>query len=150
MLDLRQGSGSKVVQGGGTAWRMDSAAFRRALLQSARLQQAMGRYVYVLMSQLASSAACLRYHLIAPRLARWLLMSQDRAHSDTFRVTQEFLACMLGVRRVGVTAAARALQDSGLIGYARGNMTVLDRSGLEAAARSCYATDAAVYSQQTG
>ncbi|RZL91205.1 MAG: Crp/Fnr family transcriptional regulator, partial [Variovorax sp.] len=73
MLDLRQGSGSKVVQGGGTAWRMDSAAFRRALLQSARLQQAMGRYVYVLMSQLASSAACLRYHLIAPRLARWLL-----------------------------------------------------------------------------
>ncbi|RZL95142.1 MAG: helix-turn-helix domain-containing protein, partial [Variovorax sp.] len=106
---------------------------------SARLQQAMGRYVYVLMSQLASSAACLRYHLIAPRLARWLLVSHDRAHSDT-----------LGVRRVGVTAAARALQDSGLIGYARGNMTVLDRSGLEAAARSCYATDAAVYSQQTG
>ena len=139
-----------LVQGGGTAWRMDAAAFRRTLLKSVRLRRAMGRYVYVLMSQLASSAACLRYHLIAPRLARWLLMSQDRAHADSFRVTQEFLACMLGVRRVGVTAAAGALQNSGLIGYTRGQMTVLDRHGLEAAACSCYASDAAVYSQQLG
>ena len=139
-----------LVQGGGTAWRMDTAAFQRTLLQSAPLQRAMGRYVYVLMAQLASSAACLRYHLIAPRLARWLLMSQDRAHSDNFRVTQKFLAYMLGVRRVGVTAAAGALQDAGLIGYTRGNMTVHNRHGLEAAACSCYAADTAAYAQQMG
>lgn len=139
-----------LVQGAGSAWRVDVAAFRRVLPESALLQRAMGRYVYVLMAQLASSAACLRYHHIAPRLARWLLMSQDRAHSDNFRVTQEFLAYMLGVRRVGVTTAAGTLQDSGLIGYTRGNMTVHDRRGLEAAACSCYAADAAVYAQQMG
>lgn len=139
-----------LVQGAGSAWRADVTAFRRVLPQGMLLQRVMGRYVYVLMAQLASSAACLRYHLIAPRLARWLLMSQDRAHSDNFRVTQEFLAYMLGVRRVGVTAAAGALQDDGLISYTRGNMTVLDRSGLEKAACSCYAADAGVYDQQLG
>ncbi len=139
-----------LVQGGGSAWRADVAAFRRVWPQSALLQRVMGRYVYVLMAQLASSAACLRYHLIAPRLARWLLMSQDRAHADEFRVTQEFLAYMLGVRRVGVTAAAGALQNAGLIGYTRGQMAILDRSGLEKAACSCYAADAAVYGQQLG
>ncbi|MFM9925221.1 Crp/Fnr family transcriptional regulator [Variovorax sp. H27-G14] len=137
-----------LVQGAGTAWQADVAAFRRVWPQSLSLHRVMGRYVYVLMAQLASSAACLRYHLIAPRLARWLLMSQDRAHADHFRVTQEFLAYMLGVRRVGVTAAAGALQDAGLISYRRGNMAILDRSGLEAAACSCYAADAAVYTQQ--
>ena len=136
-----------LVQGSGSAWRVDVTAFRRALPESALLRRALGRYVYVLMAQLASSAACLRYHLIAPRLARWLLMSQDRAHSANFRITQEFLAYMLGVRRVGVTAAAGQLQQKGLIGYVRGNMTVLDRKGLEAAACSCYAADSAVYAQ---
>ena len=110
----------------------------------------MQRYLYVLMSQLASSAACLRFHLIGPRLARWLLMSQDRAHSDCFRVTHEFLAYMLGVRRVGITAAAGHLQRSGLIEYRRGHLTVLDRTGLEAAACSCYATDRKVYARLLG
>ena len=137
-----------VVQGAGSAWRVDAAVFTRLLPEGTRLQRNMGRYVYVLMAQLASSAACLRYHLIAPRLARWLLMSQDRAHSNDFRVTQEFLGYMLGVRRVGITAAASALQAKGLIGYVRGNMTVHDRVGLEAEACSCYAADAAVYAQQ--
>ena len=139
-----------LVQGAGSAWRGDVAAFQRVLLESAPLRRALGRYVYVLMAQLASSAACLRYHLIGPRLARWLLMSQDRAHSNEFRVTQEFLAYMLGVRRVGVTAAAGALQAQGLIGYARGKMTVHNRRGLEAAACSCYATNEAVYARELG
>ena len=137
-----------LVQGAGSAWRADAVAFKRLLPESAALRKAIGRYVYVLMSQLASSAACLRYHLIAPRLARWLLMTQDRAHSDNFRVTQDFLSYMLGVRREGVTAAAGALQARGLIRYVRGDMTVLDRQGLEAASCSCYAAETLVYTQQ--
>lgn len=139
-----------LVQGEGAAWRIGGVAFRRELAGSVALQRGMQRYLYVLMSQLASSAACLRFHLIGPRLARWLLMSQDRAHSDRFRVTHEFLAYMLGVRRVGITAAAGHLQRSGLIEYRRGHLTVLDRTGLEAAACSCYATDRKVYARLLG
>ena len=136
-----------LVQGSGAAWRIATKAFQAELARSTALQRSLNRYVYVLMGQLATSAACLRYHLIGPRLARWLLMTQDRAHADTFRVTQEFLAYMLGVRRVGVTAAAGALQRSGLIAYTRGELTVLDRAGLEAAACSCYATDRQTYTE---
>ena len=139
-----------LVQGEGAAWRITSAAFRRELAGSVALQRVMHRYLYVLMSQLASSAACLRFHLIGPRLARWLLMSQDRAHNDRFRVTQEFLAYMLGVRRVGITTAAGELQRNGLIEYRRGHLTVLDRKGLEAAACSCYAADQKVYAKLLG
>lgn len=134
-----------LVQGEGQAWRIDTAPFRAELAQSIALQQVLNRYVYVLMVQLSAAAACLRFHLIGPRLARWLLMSQDRAHADHFRITQEFLAYMLGVRRVGVTAAAGGLQRSGLIEYRRGHLTVLDRPGLEAAACSCYAADRQAY-----
>ncbi|RZL65771.1 MAG: Crp/Fnr family transcriptional regulator [Variovorax sp.] len=137
-----------LVQGEGMAWRASASVFREALAHSAPLRRLVGRYTYVMMLQQSASAGCLRYHLIAPRLARWLLMTQDRAHTERFRVTQDFMAYMLGVRRVGVTAAARMLQDGGLIRYARGDLTVLDRSGLEAAACSCYATDAASYARQ--
>lgn len=134
-----------VVQGSGAAWRIEAAPFQRELARSTALQRCLNRYLYVLMAQQATSAACLRFHLIGQRLARWLLMSQDRAHSDNFHVTHEFLAYMLGVRRVGVTAAASALQRNGLIQYHRGEMKVLDRKGLEAAACSCYSTDYQTY-----
>ncbi len=137
-----------LVQGPGTAWRLGASAFTAELGRSAPLRGAMGRYVYVLMEQLATSAGCVRYHEIGPRLARWLLMSQDRAHASTFQMTQEFLGFMLGVRRVGVTAAAGALQRAGLIEYQRGRLTVLDRAGLEAEACSCYATDRRSYAGQ--
>jgi len=147
-LEVAEAPLQALVQGGGSAWRVEVAAFRRLLLESASLKRVMNRYVHVLMSQLATSAACLHYHRIEPRLARWLLMSQDRAHADDFRVTQEFLAYMLGVRRVGVTVAASALQARGLIRYARGHMHVLNRGGLEAAACSCYAADVAMYAHQ--
>ena len=134
-----------LVQGAGTAWRVAVAPFRRQLDASPALRRGLNRYLYVLMAQMAESAGCLRYHEIGPRLARWLLMSQDRAHCDEFAVTQEFLAYMLGVRRVGVTKAAGALQSSGLIHYRRGLMTVTDRAGLMAAACSCYAVDCKTY-----
>jgi CRP-like cAMP-binding protein len=134
-----------LVQGPGAARRIRAAAVRRELARSVALQRGLNRYLYVLMTQLAASAACLRFHLIGPRLARWLLMSQDRAHSDSFHVTHEFLAYMLGVRRVGVTRAAADLQRSGLIEYRRGDLTVLDRRGLQAAACGCYAADRQAY-----
>ncbi len=135
-----------LVQGPGTAWRVPSAPFRKELARSKALRTALDRYVYVTMAQLASSAACLRFHQISPRLARWLLMTQDRAHAASFHVTHEFLAYMLGVRRVGVTTAAVELQRRGLIEYRRGAVTVLDRRALEAAACSCYAADKKAYS----
>jgi CRP-like cAMP-binding protein len=134
-----------VVQGSGSAWRISAAAFRREHAASVALQRILSRYLYVLMAQLAASAGCLRFHQIGPRLARWMLMSQDRAHSDSFHITHEFLAYMLGVRRVGVTTAAGALQREGLIEYRRGEITVLNRRGLEAAACSCYAADRRAY-----
>jgi CRP-like cAMP-binding protein len=99
---------------------------------------------------MAASSACLRFHLIGPRLARWLLMSQDCAHSDRFRLTHEFLACMLGVRRVGITVAAGMLQHQGLIAYHRGELRVCNREGLEAVACSCYATGRRAYRDALG
>ncbi len=139
-----------LVQGSGAAVRISATAFRSELERSKSLQQVIHRYLYVLMAQLTGSAACLRFHAIGPRLARWLLMSQDRAHADRFHVTHEFLAYMLGVRRVGVTTAASALQRSGLIEYHRGEMAVLDRAGLEAMACACYANDRRAYADQFG
>jgi CRP-like cAMP-binding protein len=137
-----------LVQGSGLAWRIRSSDFLEELVQTTALRYVLQQYLYVLMVQMASSAACLRFHQIGERLARWLLMSHDRAHADTFHITHEFLAYMLGVRRVGITTAAGILQGNGLITYHRGELTVLDRSGLEAAACCCYATDQKAYADQ--
>ena len=139
-----------LVQGRGAAWRMSGSAFRGQLADRAGLRRVVDRYLYVLMAQLATSSACVRFHAIGPRLARWLLMTQDRAHAETIHVTQQFLAHMLGVRRVGITVAAGALQDRGIIAYRRGELQILDRKRLEDAACSCYAADAGVYSDLLG
>lgn len=136
-----------LVQGAGTALRIGTKAFKAELAASLALQSELNRYLYVLMAQLAESTACVRFHQIGPRLARWLLMSQDRSQASSFDVTQEFLAYMLGVRRVGITAAAGALQRDGLIAYSRGKLTVLNRKGLERASCGCYATDQKTYAE---
>lgn len=136
-----------VVQGPGKTWRVASSPFRIELARSSALRRCLNRYLYVLMFQFTVSAGCLRFHLIGPRLARWLLMTQDRAHADAFHVTHDFLAYMLGVRRVGITAAAGALQRAGLIEYRRGEIVVLNRAGLEAAACGCYAAAQKSYAE---
>jgi CRP-like cAMP-binding protein len=122
----------------GFAWRINARALEQAISHSGALRRCMDRYFHSLIAQLASSAACLGFHRIEPRLARWLLMSQDRAQSNSFFATQEVLSAMLGVRRVGVTAAAGELQRRGLIEYSRGYITILNRAGLEVASCSCY------------
>lgn len=127
-----------LVQGSGAALRMKSARFLKELRQSPQLQRALYRYTHALMAQVAQTAACNRFHVVEERLARWLLMTQDRVRSDEFRLTQEFLSHMLGVRREGVTKAAGQLQKRKLIEYSRGNIRIIDRRGLEAASCSCY------------
>jgi CRP-like cAMP-binding protein len=139
-----------LVQGDGPAMRMNAATFRRALRHSPALAPLMNRYTYVRMCQIAQAAACTRFHLVEERLARWLLMTQDRAYADELHITHEFLALMLGVRRVGITKAAGSLQKRKLIHYSRGTITVLNRRGLETAACGCYRADKTTYDRVMG
>lgn len=127
-----------LVQGSGKALRMSAASFCGELESSLALRQILHRYLYVLLAQLAQTAACNRFHVLDARLAHWLLMTHDRAHSNEFHLTHEVLGQMLGVRRVGVTNAAGLLQKQKLVSYSRGNITVLDRAGLEAVSCGCY------------
>lgn len=139
-----------VVQGPGTAWQIGTEAFIGELACSEPLRRIVHGYLAARMAQLAVSAACLRFHLIGPRLARWLLLRHDRSQADHFGITQEVLAQLLGVRRVGITTAAGSLQRQGLIKYHRGQLQVLDRAGLEAAACTCYAADRQAYADRLG
>ncbi|WP_296810218.1 Crp/Fnr family transcriptional regulator [Thiocapsa sp.] len=139
-----------VVRGAGPAWRMTAERFPEALGQSEALQTRLNRYLFVLTNQVEQMVACTRFHVLEARLARWLLMTQDRAHSDHFHATHEFLALLLGVRRVGVTKAATALQQRNLIHYSRGDIRVLDRAGLQAAACGCYGDSEAIYERFLG
>jgi len=127
-----------LVQGTGTAMRMDAAHFRKEFRRSLPLQGELYRYAHAKLAEARQTAACNRFHTVEARVARWLLMTRDRVGSDEFPLTQEFLADLLGVRRVGVSQAAGALQRRNLISYSRGTIRILDRKGLEAASCGCY------------
>jgi CRP-like cAMP-binding protein len=150
MLDIAIAPFQARVQGAGTALRINTALFLRELEQSLALRQVLKRYLYVSMRQLAQTATCNRFHLVAARLARWLLMTHDRSDADTFHVTHVFLAYILGVRRVGITKAAHSLQQQKLISYRRGDITILDRNGLKALACACYQIDLETYRSNLG
>ena len=127
-----------LVQGEGSAMRMSAARFTSELARNGGLKREIERCTYVAMTTAMQIAYCNNRHVLASRLARWLLMVRDRLGRDEFRMTQEFLAVMLGVRRAGVTVAAGALQRRGLIRYSRGKVMILRSDALRAAACSCY------------
>lgn len=149
-LDTGTAPSTALVQGNGTALRMSATRFRRELCGSAALRQTVKRYLYITMTQLAQAVACARFHDIQARLARCLLMSDDSAHDDHFHLTHQYLADMLGVRRSSVSIAARVLHRRRLIRYSRGEIAVIDRSGLEAAACECYRADVDSYARVLG
>lgn len=127
-----------VAQRAGSASRMETAAFREEFARNPLLQKVIARYTDSLLAQAIQIAVCSRFHVLEARLARSLLVTRDRLQSDKFHLTHEFLAHALGVRRVGVTKAASALQEQGLIVYSRGNIEILDAEGLAAASCTCY------------
>ena len=134
-----------VVQEEIQAWQLPTAALREQLPASPALRRLLMRYLQVQLRLSATAASCLHFHALQARLARWLLMGQDRAQAGGFAVTQESMAELLGVRRVGVTVAAGGLQRAGLIRYHRGWISVSDRTGLAAVACGCYAQDRVSY-----
>jgi len=128
-----------IVQVSNGAMTMKATILRDEFLRGGVLQNVLHRYTYGLMTQVSRTAVCNRIHKIEERLARWLLMVRDRMLSDEFGLTHEFLADMLGVRRAGVTLAAGAIQQAGLIRYVHGKVTIVDPEGLESVACECYA-----------
>lgn len=145
MFGVDSSSLKLLVLGSGVAWRMDALSFRRELQLNLALKLKLNRYLYVITSQIAQTVACTRFHMVEARLSRWLLVMEDRMHSEKFQVTHEIIANMLGVRRVAVTNAAGSLQRKKLISYSRGDIMILDRSGLEAACCGCYRANREVY-----
>ena len=139
VVGLNSSATRALVQVAASAYRLRAAAMTRVLEKCPQLEKSLNRYSQVLGLQSAQVAACNRLHAVEQRLARWLLMSQDRLGGDVVQLTQEFLAHMLGTRRASVTVAAGVLQKSGLIQYTRGAVTIVSRAKLEAASCECYA-----------
>ena len=127
-----------MVQLPGSALRVRSALLRRAAEASTEVRAILLRYAQAMLTTATQSAACNRLHQLEQRCARWLLSARDRASGDTFPMTHEFLAMMLGVRRPGVTIAVQNFRDHGMITYNHGTLTILDRAGLEKASCECY------------
>jgi CRP-like cAMP-binding protein len=150
LLGVKVAPQRAIVQGGGSALSMSAAVFRRHCERDRDLRAVMNQYVHVLLEQLSQTAACAAFHPVERRLARWLLMTRQRVGDDRFSLTHEFLAYMLGVRRAGVTHAARSLQARGLIDYRRGAITILDPAGLQKASCACYVRGNLIYRRTLG
>jgi CRP-like cAMP-binding protein len=127
-----------VVQGAGSAMKMKASSLRKQCKDGGIFSQLLQRYAHSVLAQVTQSAVCNQFHSVDARLARWLLMTSDRMADDEFRLTQEFLSHMLGVRREGVSIAAGNLQKRKLIRYSRGCLRILDHPGLEAISCGCY------------
>jgi len=138
LLGVKANPHQALVQIAGNAFRVKAEALATILPRTPMLERMLRRFVQAQAFQLAQSAACNRLHEVVERLARWLLMARDRAGSDVLPLTHEFLAEMLGSRRSTVTVAAGALQRTGLIEYSRGQVKILDRTGLEKSTCECY------------
>lgn len=137
-LGVKKSSNRALVQGAGIALKMKTADFLAECAGGGALPRLLQRYTHTLLMQISQSAACSRYHQSEARLARWLLMTADRMQSEKFQITQKFLSDMVGVRREAVSKSAANLQQQQLISYSRGNVTIVDRTGLEATACNCY------------
>ena len=127
-----------VVQGAGTVVRVKAKALRDEFRRGGAFQLLLLKYTQALLTQIAQTAVCNRLHPVEKRLCRWLLMTQDRAESDTLQMTHEFIANMLGIQREAVSVAAHRLQGKGMISYVRGRIRILDRAQLEECACECY------------
>ena len=150
VLGVRAATLTNTVLGAGRAFRIHHAALQKLLDVDPFLQRMLKLYVNLRLDQLARNMACVSSHTVEQRLARWLLMVKDRAHSNELSLTQEVLSRMLGVRRERVTLAASALQKKELISYSRGDLLLVDQPNLEAAACGCYESDLAFYERAMG
>lgn len=138
------------VQSPGTALRVEADVFTEFLASHRALSHVVKHYLHVMIEQLTNTSACTRFHIVESRLARRLMMTRDRAKTDTLEITQQDLSGILGVRREGITEAAGRMQRRGLIHYRRGRLRILDRPGLETAACGCYEVDGEVYERIMG
>ncbi len=127
-----------VIQSAGSALRMNKNALQSEFARGGMFQSSLLRYTQALMTQISQTAVCNRLHSVEKQLCRWLLLNHDRLRTDKLVMTHDLIANMLGVRREGVTVAARKLQERGLISYVRGTITLLDRQGLETEVCECY------------
>lgn len=137
-VGFRSSPTKAICQAPGTALRIDASTLAQVLPRCPKFKNALDRYSLTLGMQASQVAACNGLHEVDARLARWLMMCHDRLGLDSFPLTQEFLSQMLGIRRASVTVAAGILQKSGLIRSARGEVTILNRKGLEDLACECY------------
>lgn len=145
VLGVRSAAFTTVVQCAGRSFKIHRRSLEQLLTTDSCLRMVLGRYIDVRMSQLAQQVACRNFHTVKQRLARWLLMTRDRAHANELFLTHEVLARMLGVRRESITQAARSLQRHGVISYTRGYVMLMDPAALEEEACACYRRDIAVY-----
>ena len=139
-----------IVQIADGGWRMKAGVFKNEIASNGEMTSLIRRYSQALFTQVAQTAACNRLHPIVKRLARWMLLMQERVESDTLNLTHDFIATMLGARRAGVTLAAGTLQRQGIISYSRGKVIILDREKLEEAACECHRIVSAEYKRLLG